>query len=68
MVHQGNLRWDTLQRRVAAILRRLRVRTLTHFVLCYLIYFPECPYKPLSNIFFPLSLSHSAFYKPERGV
>ncbi|KAG1964263.1 nesprin-2 [Pimephales promelas] len=24
MVHQGNLRWDTLQRRVAAILRRLR--------------------------------------------
>lgn len=26
MVHEGNQRWDSLQRRVAAVLRRLRVR------------------------------------------
>lgn len=25
MVHEGNQRWDTLQRRVTAVLRRLRV-------------------------------------------
>lgn len=25
MVHEGNQRWDSLQRRVAAVLRRLRV-------------------------------------------
>lgn len=28
MVHDGNQRWDTLQRRVAAILRRLKVTVL----------------------------------------
>lgn len=28
MVHQGNERWDVLQRRTAAILRRLRVSKL----------------------------------------
>lgn len=26
MVHEGNQRWDSLQRRVAAVLRRLKVR------------------------------------------
>lgn len=29
MVHDGNRRWDNLQRRVAAILRRLKVTCLT---------------------------------------
>lgn len=28
MVHEGNRRWDTLHRRVAAILRRLKVQKL----------------------------------------
>lgn len=26
LVHEGNQRWDSLQRRVAAVLRRLKVR------------------------------------------
>ena len=29
MVHEGNQRWDSLQRRVAAVLRRLKVRQHT---------------------------------------
>lgn len=29
MVHNGNKRWDNLQRRVAAILRRLKVKRVS---------------------------------------
>lgn len=34
MVHDGNQRWDTLQRRVAAILRRLKVTMLNITATC----------------------------------
>lgn len=30
MAHDGNQRWDNLQRRVSSILRRLKVCTLVH--------------------------------------
>ena len=34
MVHEGNQRWDNLQKRVTAILRRLRVTPSTSRVIC----------------------------------